>query len=59
MSEIPCKLGTMPMVIFARDKRTPLEPGRIIRVKRLRGSRWETVKVNRVDASGYFQADLF
>jgi hypothetical protein len=45
------------MVIAARDKRTPLEVGRVIRVKESRGAQWSTVKVTRVDADGYFMAD--
>jgi hypothetical protein len=56
---IPCKIGTIPMVIFARDKRTPLEVGRTVRIKREAGGRWEKVRVTRVDASGYFMADCF
>lgn len=54
----PCKIGTIPMVIFAIDKRTPLEVGRRIRIKRTRGARWESVLVTRVDDSGYFMADM-
>ncbi len=52
----PCKIGTIPMVIFAVDKRTPFEVGRMVRVKRMRGSPWETVVIDRVDADGYFKA---
>lgn len=55
---IPCKIGTIPMVIYARDRRTPLEVGRFIRIKRRRGGEWENVQVTRVDASGYFMGDL-
>jgi hypothetical protein len=45
------------MVIYKIDRRTPLEVGRIIRIKESRGSQWATVKVTRVDASGHFFAD--
>jgi hypothetical protein len=54
---IPCKIGTMPMVIHARDKRTPLEVGRVIRIQEEIGGRWTTAIVRRVDSDGYFQAD--
>ena len=47
------------MVIFARDRRTPLEVGKVIRIKQYRGSRWEKVKVARVDDDGYFMADWY
>lgn len=53
----PCKIGTVPKVIFAIDRRTPLEVGRRIRIKETRGDRWQTVLVTRVDPSGYFMAD--
>lgn len=56
---IPCKIGTVPMVIFARDKRTPLAPGKVIRIKERQGDRWSTVKVTEVWESGYFMADRF
>lgn len=55
---ITCKIGTIPMVIFAVDRRTPLEVGRWIRIKRDRGGKWETVIVTRVDDDGYFMGDL-
>lgn len=54
----PCKIGTIPMVVFAVDKRTPLEVGRIVRIKRMRGSKWENVKLTRVDSDGYFMGYL-
>jgi hypothetical protein len=54
---IPCKIGTVPMVIFWRDRRTPLEVGRYIYIRRQRGARKEMVKVTRVDRNGYFMAD--
>ena len=31
----PCKIGTIPMVVHSLDKRTPLEVGRICRIKRV------------------------
>lgn len=59
--EIPCKIGTIPMVIFAIDRRTPVEVGRIIRIRRQRGAAWERVKVTSVGlpARGFFTGDLF
>jgi hypothetical protein len=54
---IACKIGTVPTVIDARDKRTPLEIGRIIRIKEHVDGQWSTAIVRRVDADGYFQAD--
>jgi hypothetical protein len=54
---LPCKLGTVPAVIYALDRRTPLEVGRIVRIKERAGDRWSTVKVTRVDPCGYFMAD--
>ena len=53
----PCKIGTIPMVIFAIDGRTPVKVGRWIRIKEQRRSQWIRVKVTRVDPSGYFMAD--
>jgi hypothetical protein len=53
----PCKIGTIPMVIHAIDRRTPFEVGRIVRIKERRGDRWQTVLVTRIDVSGYFMAD--
>lgn len=54
----PCKLGTVPYVIYAIDKRTPLEPGRVVRIKKMRGGKWETVLIREVWPDGYFKADL-
>lgn len=55
----PCKLGTMPAVVHAIDRRTPLEVGRVIKIKRQEGGKWETVKVTEVWPCGYFMADLW
>lgn len=55
----PCKIGTVPKVIFAIDRRTPLEVGRIVKVKECRGDHWKTVKITEVWPSGYFMADWF
>jgi hypothetical protein len=52
-----CKIGTVPMVIWQRDRRTPLKVGRIIRIKEHQGGKWSTVKVTRIDDGGYFMAD--
>ena len=55
---ISCKLGTVPKLLYARDKRTPLEVGRIIRVKERRGDKWQTVIVREIQSGGHFFADL-
>lgn len=55
----PCKIGTMPMVIFAIDRRTPFEVGRRIRIKERRGAHWTAIIIRRIDDDGYFQADRF
>ena len=55
---ISCKLGTIPKLLYARDKRTPLEVGRVIRVKEARGDKWQTALVREICDNGYFFADL-
>lgn len=54
---IPCKIGTIPMVIAAVDRRTPLEVGNIIRIKECPSAHWTTVKLTEVWENGYFKAD--
>jgi hypothetical protein len=54
---IPCKIGTVPKVIFSIDRRTPMNVGRVIRIKERRGGTWQSVILTRVDEDGYFMAD--
>ena len=55
---IPCKIGTMPMVIHAVDGRTKIKVGNTIKIRRRHGSHWERVRVRDVQENGYFQGDL-
>jgi hypothetical protein len=50
-----CKIGTIPKVIFAIDRRCRVfEPGAFVRIKETRGSPWQHILLNRVDPDGYF-----
>ena len=52
-----CKIGTTPTMLVAIDRRTPVEVGRSIRVKKTLGGRWNTVLVTEIHPDGFFKAD--
>lgn len=53
---VPCKIGTVPAVVQVHGS-DRLVVGKRIRIKRRFNGKWQMVTVNRIDPSGYFQAD--
>jgi hypothetical protein len=59
MQPSSCKIGTVPMLAYAVHGRDKMQVGQIVRMKFCVGDKWHTVRVNRIDDDGYFQADRF
>ncbi len=53
---ISCKIGSIPMLIYAMDRRTPFEVGRTMRIKKRRGAKWEHIIIREI-TEGHFKAD--
>lgn len=57
LKQVPCKIGTIPRVVIV-DGRCRIAVGKEIRVREpIHGSRWQTVKVWKVNPDGYFFAE--
>lgn len=53
-----CKIGTMPALVRKHDT-DKVEVGRLVRIQRQQGAKWEALLVTKVNPDGYFFADAW